>query len=475
MILKNMQEKFIRSKPLKNIILRGKSNSGKREALLHRILFLINNFAFDVNDKIIFIEKDEKEKNKIEKRYLEIKNKNEYRYNSLLNIGIEPEFVTLNELVNKNLGDRKIINEERKHEIINKLIFNKKDEKYKKISGKNAYIILCEIKYMKNNKIYSFEDYLNLKGTPLKLRKNSLAKKEMFLLFNEYNNELNELNLVDEEDLLKISISNLENGNNKYVHVFINSAGVFSKLELEYLMMLCREKEYGTLTLSIDTDKGENVNSVLVKKGRIYYKKCSLNHKKVFNFNGILDSKNIANLSFVDKNKFIENYVFRDLKHRKEFKFSLESNGDKQKIIGEDYTKYNKEDLQEVPVFNNIAAGEPILINPEIEDIFNLPKYWIKGANKKFILKVKGDSMIDANIYNGDLVVIEQNPSPINGDIVAVNLEGNATLKKLKIEKDKILLMPENKNYKPIIVSKYDEFSILGKAVGIISKEGDVV
>ena len=77
-----MQEKFIRSKPLKNIILRGKSNSGKREALLHRILFLINNFAFDVNDKIIFIEKDEKEKNKIEKRYLEIKNKNEYRYNS---------------------------------------------------------------------------------------------------------------------------------------------------------------------------------------------------------------------------------------------------------------------------------------------------------------------------------------------------------------------------------------------------------
>lgn len=475
MILKNMQEKFIKSKPFNNLILRGKSKSGKREALLHRILFLINNFAFDVNDKIIFIEKDEKEKSKIEKRYLDIKNKDEYRYSSLLNIGIEPEFSTLSELLKNNLGEKSIINDERKHEILNKILFNKKDERYKKISGKNAYIILCEIKYMKNNKICTFDDYLNLKGTPLKLRKNSLAKRQMFLLFNEYNNELNDLNLVDEEDLLKISISNLENGNNKYVHVFINDAGTFSKLELEYLMMLCRKKEYATLTLSIDTDKGENVNSALVKKGRIYYKKCSLTNKKVFNFNGILDSKYRENPSFVDNSKFIEKYVFRDLKHRKEFKFSLESNGDKQKIIDEDYTKYNKEDLQEVPVFNNIAAGEPILINPEIEGIFNLPKYWIKGSNKKFILKVKGDSMIDANIFNGDLVVIEQNPSPISGDIVAVNLEGNATLKKLKIEKDKILLMPENKNYKPIIVSRYDEFMILGKAIGIITKEGDVI
>ena len=78
--------------------------------------------------------------------------------------------------------------------------------------------------------------------------------------------------------------------------------------------------------------------------------------------------------------------------------------------------------------------------------------------------------MIDANIHNGDLVLIEQNPVPVNGDIVAVNIEGSATLKTLKIEKDKIVLLPQNKNYSPIIITKNEEFYVLGKAIGIISK-----
>lgn len=473
MFLKNNQRKFVECKPIKNIILRGKSNNGKREALLNRILYLVNNFAFEINDRIIFILKNKNDLLNIIQRYEKINGENKYNYFSLLNMGVQPEFITLQDLISKNLGCKKIIEDKDKKEILQEKIFKEKEEKYKKINEKNAYIILNEIKYMKNHRITNFQEYNMLKGTPLRLRRNSFIKKEMYSLFMDYNEELEKMNYIDYEDLLEISIKKLNKGNNKYVHVLIDNAGEFSKLELDYLLSLREEKSYSTLTLSVDTDKNENVYSDLVKKGRIYYKKYFKDNKKVFNFKDILDKKanDIRRKNIIEKSK--DEFIFKDLKHRKEFMFTLENIGEKESLVSEDNTKFDKNDLQEIPVFNNIAAGEPILINPEVEGTFNIPKYWIKGSDKKFILKVKGDSMIGAGINNGDLVVIEQNPSPMNGDIVAVNLDGNATLKRLKIEKDKIILLPENKIYKPIIVSKYDEFYILGKAIGVISKKGN--
>ena len=78
--------------------------------------------------------------------------------------------------------------------------------------------------------------------------------------------------------------------------------------------------------------------------------------------------------------------------------------------------------------------------------------------------------MIIANINDGDLVVIEQNQAPNNGDIVAVNIAGSATLKRLKVEKDSVMLLPENEKYEPIIINEMDEFYILGKAIGVIKK-----
>ena len=138
--------------------------------------------------------------------------------------------------------------------------------------------------------------------------------------------------------------------------------------------------------------------------------------------------------------------------------------------IKDDYNKYKSDELEKIPVYENIAAGEPILINEEQQDTFVLPKFWVRSSNDKFILQVKGNSMINAGINDGDLVVIEQNPAPFNGDIVAVNIEGSATLKRLQVGNDKIYLMPENDLYKPIIIDANDEFYILGKAIGIIAK-----
>lgn len=78
--------------------------------------------------------------------------------------------------------------------------------------------------------------------------------------------------------------------------------------------------------------------------------------------------------------------------------------------------------------------------------------------------------MIKANINDGDLVVIEQTQAPMNGDIVAVNIEGSATLKTLSLTKTTITLLPENDEYEPIVVTPDEEFYILGKAIGVIRK-----
>jgi SOS regulatory protein LexA len=134
---------------------------------------------------------------------------------------------------------------------------------------------------------------------------------------------------------------------------------------------------------------------------------------------------------------------------------------------GKEGYEYLNEELLELPVYSDIAAGEPILINSEVEGTFYIPKYWLKGVKNSFILKVKGDSMIGANINHGDYVIIRHEHAANNNDIVAVDIGGNATLKRLSIKKDKILLMPANEKYQPIVIDSEDTY-IIGTAVGII-------
>lgn len=471
MKLLNMQKKFINSKPCEYSILKGNSNTGKSEAILHRALNLVSNFAYEEEDKILFVHKESSVKEKLATRYNEINAKNKYAYMSLLTSDIEPEFSSLSEIVEKYIGKTTLASSKDKMDILKDILFNNRFSKCKKLTESNIFLILNEIKYIKNNSINSEEEYMTLMGAPLKLRKNSLSRVDMYRLFTLYNEKLSRLSLVDEEDRINLAMNFFkEDSSLGYVHIIIDNVEQLSKLELSFLLSLYKKKSYGTITLGIDIDKGENIYSELVKKGRVYAKKVFGSNKKVFNFkvNVLEDKKNIfenmSNLNIRD------NYKFIDLKHRRSFGFAIEHTGYEERILGEHEEKYLENELEAIPVFNNIAAGEPILITPEQEDTFTLPKYWVKGGNKKFILKVKGNSMINANINDGDFVVIEQNNAPVNGDIVAVNIEGNATLKTLKIGKNSVTLMPENEAYEPITVSKDEEFYVLGKAIGVIRK-----
>jgi repressor LexA len=119
-----------------------------------------------------------------------------------------------------------------------------------------------------------------------------------------------------------------------------------------------------------------------------------------------------------------------------------------------------------VPVVGRIAAGGPILAEEVVEDVFPLPKQLV-GEGELFMLKVVGDSMIDVAICDGDWVVVRQQPTADNGDIVAALLDNEATVKTFKRKDGHVWLMPHNEAYSPI---DGDAASILGKVTAVLRR-----
>jgi repressor LexA len=119
-----------------------------------------------------------------------------------------------------------------------------------------------------------------------------------------------------------------------------------------------------------------------------------------------------------------------------------------------------------VPVVGRIAAGGPILAEQLIEDVFPLPKSLV-GEGTLFLVKVVGDSMIDAAIADGDWVVVRQQPTADNGDIVAAMLDGEATVKTYRRRDGHVWLMPHNPAFDPIAG---DEATILGRVTAVLRR-----
>ena len=119
-----------------------------------------------------------------------------------------------------------------------------------------------------------------------------------------------------------------------------------------------------------------------------------------------------------------------------------------------------------VPVLGRIAAGGPILAEEAVEDVFPLPRELV-GEGTLFLLKVVGDSMVEAAICDGDWVVVRQQNVADNGDIVAAMLDGEATVKTFKRAGGQVWLMPHNPAFDPI---PGNDASVLGKVVTVIRK-----
>ncbi|MFM7146269.1 MAG: transcriptional repressor LexA [Actinomycetales bacterium] len=125
-----------------------------------------------------------------------------------------------------------------------------------------------------------------------------------------------------------------------------------------------------------------------------------------------------------------------------------------------------RSDLVEVPILGRIAAGGPILAEQQVEDTFALPRDLV-GQGDLFMLKVVGDSMVDAAICDGDWVVVRSQPTADNGDIVAALLDDEATVKTYKRQDGHVWLMPHNPAYAPILG---DHARVMGKVVTVLRR-----
>jgi repressor LexA len=119
-----------------------------------------------------------------------------------------------------------------------------------------------------------------------------------------------------------------------------------------------------------------------------------------------------------------------------------------------------------VPIIGRIAAGGPILAEQAVEDFFPLPRELV-GEGDVFMLEVKGDSMIDAAICNGDWVVVRQQPTATSGDIVAAMIDGEATVKSYRQRDGHVWLMPANQAFDPI---PGDDATIMGRVVAVLRR-----
>ncbi len=116
-----------------------------------------------------------------------------------------------------------------------------------------------------------------------------------------------------------------------------------------------------------------------------------------------------------------------------------------------------------VPIVGRVAAGEPLLAEQNIEDYFPIPTEFLPN-NQTFLLKVRGESMINAGILDGDYVLVEQRQTASNGEMVVALIEDGATVKTFYKEEGVIRLQPENDTMDPIIVR---DVMILGKVIGV--------
>lgn len=132
-------------------------------------------------------------------------------------------------------------------------------------------------------------------------------------------------------------------------------------------------------------------------------------------------------------------------------------------IVDDDFQLARRE-VVNVPIIGTVTAGQPILAVENIIDYFPIPVELMPNA-ETFMLKVKGDSMINAGIFDGDEIIVQKQPTADNGDYVVALIDDSVTVKTYYKEQDHIRLQPENDTMEPFILT---EVSVLGKVIGVI-------
>lgn len=134
-------------------------------------------------------------------------------------------------------------------------------------------------------------------------------------------------------------------------------------------------------------------------------------------------------------------------------------------IIDDEYNLTRRE-LVNIPIIGTVTAGQPILATENIEGYFPIMPEFVRNT-QAFMLKVKGDSMINAGIFSGDYILVEETPVASNGEIVVALIDDSVTVKTFYKESNQIRLQPENDSMDPIMIPIGSPFSIVGRVIGL--------
>ncbi len=162
-------------------------------------------------------------------------------------------------------------------------------------------------------------------------------------------------------------------------------------------------------------------------------------------------------------------YTYLDLRSKEHFSMRMDSDNRDRIIVKDDSQQGVYQDCQalKVPLYEKVAAGSPHLMNEFADEYFCLPSEWYQRQEEIFVIKVKGDSMKEVDICDGDLVVVEKRDHAQNRDIVVVALNEESVIKRYTVMGDSVLLISENEAYEPIHI-KTEQAKVLGIALGVV-------
>lgn len=490
------QMRIIKSKPSGVSLLKGLSSTGKTMTAVYRTLYLKNSYCLYDEDKILILSKDSTNRDFIRDTYNKIEDETRFDYITLFSNTVDRvEIFTVEDLINRfyfeytNNTKRwyKIIQEnDEKVKILKSCIDNlrKAYGNIKIISDPYINFLKEEIEWIKACGYLSEANYQSAERLgrryksgqgPRRILKNSRERSILFALYEAYNAELEKNGLIDSEGIQLLALKQLkESTDARYTHILIDEAQQLNKIQIEFVKELSKKGIYSSIMYILNKSVTLDYKSWFEKGRKV--KSLDLGDSiRNFTLNKIYDNIKEGAKTMDINNKedkmqsSVESFQYIDLRHHRRFDFKRDFSAMNEVIVeyGSEEQLFVKEELRTLPVYSDIAAGEPILMNSELEAEFYIPEPWLKGANGCFILKVKGDSMVGADIFHGDYVVIRKQNSAQNGDIVAVDLDGNATLKRLSLKKGAAVLMPENDKYDPIFIHDR-QASVIGIAVGII-------
>lgn len=469
MILTKVQSRFVNSKSVGFTLLKGKKNTGKTMASIKRAINLENNYCIYPDDKVLYITEDRK--NEIEKIYNKEFEKNNFY--SLFSVEKKRvEFLSLTEIISMYAkgyynGKRiKLISDEEAFQILKGESFNELYNEYSKksklLSKMDIREIFDKILWIKSCG-FTIEEYQNAirKGRKRIIRKCSFSREYLYSLMEVYNAQLMDMGYKDKYDDVLSAIKYARKHNHKYSHIIFEEIQNYTRAEIELVKELSNKEKYSSVIFTVGDSLEARENLWLVKGRKL--KELGADFKgKTFNFKTVYEASKKETVAYMNEYKYL------NLKNKSILEFKVDDSSiEKEIYLNEE--NIDEKNLKEIPVYNEIAAGQPIEINDEKQENFYLPKEWVDKNNENFILKIKGDSMIEKNIDNGDLVVIRRQNTAYQNDIVAISLNGEATLKILKYNDGIPTLMPANALYSPIsLIGK--ETEILGVAIGVIKK-----